>query len=139
MEIKDTSVIAEKYARVTPGRSEDYEAGVRSPRRDWKSAALAAESSYKQGVTKAAGEGRFGKGVTKAGTTKWQDKTLEKGTARWGSGVSTAQSDYESGYAPYRAVLASLTLPNRYPRGDPRNIERVSTGNKALHNKKVSS
>jgi hypothetical protein len=138
MEIKDSSAIAEKWARVTPARSADYEDGVKSPKRDWKTAAVAAESSFKQGVTKAASEGRFGKGVAKAGTDKWQSKTLEKGTARWGPGVSVAQSDYETGFAPFRSVLASTTLPNRYPRGDPRNIERVSAVAKALHAKKVS-
>lgn len=135
--IADSSEIAVKWARVTPERSTDYEAGVRSPRRDWKSETAAAEARYKEGVTKAAAEGRFGKGVARAGTAKWQRKAIDVGTARFGPGVAAAGPDYEAGFAPYRATIAGLTLPERYATGDARNLKRVEVIAKALHEKKV--
>ncbi|GAI99178.1 unnamed protein product [marine sediment metagenome] len=135
--IASSSVIAAKWARVTPERATDYEAGVRSPRRDWKTETAAAEARYKDGVTKAAAEGRFGKGVAKAGTSKWQRKAINVGTARFGPGVAAADTDYEEGFKPYRDVIAGTTLPERYATGDPRNIKRVEVIAKALHDKKV--
>jgi hypothetical protein len=135
--IKSSSEIAEKWSRVTPQRTEDYEKGVKSPTKDWAASTKAAEESYKQGVTKAAQEGRFGKGVSQAGTEKWQSKAATKGVDRWGAGVQVAKSDYEAGFAPYAEAIKSVSLPPRYPKGDPRNIERVATIAKTLRTKKV--
>lgn len=137
-EIKSAGQIAEKWSRVTPQRNADYEAGVRQPGKDWANNTAAAESSYEGGVQNAIQQKRFGKGVKNAGTAKWQAKTLEKGTQRWGPGVSVAQADYEAGFAPYRDEIERTSLPPRYPKGDPRNIERVSKLAKALHAKKVA-
>lgn len=137
-EIKSSGAIAEKWSRVTPQRNADYEAGVRQPGKDWANNTAAAEASYEGGVQNAIQQKRFGKGVKNAGTGKWQAKTLEKGTQRWGPGVSVAQADYEAGFAPYRDEIERTSLPPRYPKGDPRNIERVSKLAKALHAKKVS-
>jgi len=136
--IRSASEIAEKYARVTPGRSADYAAGVQNPKVDWKTATLAAEDSWVQGVQQAASERRFGKGVNRAGTDKWQRKAVELGAARWGPGVSAAKDDYEKNFAPYVAVIQGVQLPPRGPKGDPRNIERVAKIAMALHAKKVS-
>lgn len=135
--IAPSSEIAAKWARVTPGRTADYEAGVRSPRRDWKNETTAAEPRYIEGVTKAATEKRFGKGVARVGTAKWQRKAIDIGTTRFGPGVAAAGPDYEEGFGPYRDVIAGTTLPERYTTGDPRNIRRVEVIAKALHDKKV--
>ena len=136
--IKNPSQIAEKWARVTPQRTEDYKQGVESPTKDWASATKAAEEAYKQGVTQAANQGRFGKGVAAAGTQKWQAKASTVGTDRWGSGVQVARSDYEAGFGPYAETIKSTSLPPRYPKGDPRNLERVSVIAKALRAKKIA-
>lgn len=135
--IKSSSEIASKWARVTPQRSADYAEGVENPKKDWKNETKAAEARYESGVQSAITKKRFGKGVDDAGTSKWQTKTIEKGTQRWGPGVQVAQSDMADGYEPYRATIASLSLPQKYAKGDPRNIQRVSTIATALHAKKV--
>jgi len=135
--IKSADEIADKWSRVTPGRREDYEKGVRSPKRDWATNAKAAEPRYVEGVTAAAQAGRYGKGVDKAGTEKWKKKAIDLGVKRWGPGVTAAKDDYKSGFAPYRDVIEGLTLPEKYPKGDPRNIDRVAAIAKALHEAKV--
>lgn len=136
--IKDTAAIAAKWQRVTPQRTEDYDAGISNPAADWATQTKAAETRWKDGVQKAAGRGAFGKGVAGAGTEKWQRKSKEVGTRRWGEGVQAAQSDYAQGFAPYASTIASTNLPPRYPKGDPRNIDRVSAIAKALRAKKES-
>ncbi|MBA7524837.1 hypothetical protein ES705_16982 [subsurface metagenome] len=135
--IASAADIAAKWAEVTPGRTAHFEAGVRSPRRDWETETKAAEPRYKEGVTKAAAEGRFGKGVARAGTSKWQRKTIDVGVGRFGPGVAAAGPDYEAAFEPYRAVIAAVSPPQRYPTGDDRNLARVAAYSKPLHDKKV--
>jgi len=123
--IRSIEHIARKFATVTPGRTEDYRQGVENPRKDWAVATVASESAYEAGVTQAIAKKRFGKGVKLAGTDKWQRGSVEKGTARWGPGVTMAQDLYARGFAPYRDAIERVTLPPRFARRDPRNLSRV--------------
>ena len=123
--VKNVAKIAEKWARVTPQRAADYEAGVKDPIRDWAVNTGAANAAYKAGVADAIAKDRFLKGVQKAGTDKWKRKAVEVGPARFSQGVQVAQPDYEKGFAPFRDVIEKTTLPPRFAKGDPRNIDRV--------------
>ncbi len=124
-EIKSAKEIAEKWARVTPGRTEDYKLGIEHPKRDWEEETLAAEGNWKAGVDAAQTKGLFGKGVKKAGTSKWKEKALKKGPGRFAEGVYIAGPDYEKGFAPYRDAIERVDLGPRFPRRDPRNLDRV--------------
>lgn len=135
--IKSTAAIAEKWARVTPARSKDYADGVAAPRRDWQSTTEAAEQAWQQGIQNSIANKSRLKGVRKRGTSGWQTKTLEKGTVRWGPGVSGAKDDYFKGVDPYLQTIAALTLPPKGPKGDPRNIDRVAKIAMALHERKL--
>lgn len=123
--IRSIEKIGKKWATVTPGRSEDYREGIENPRRDWEAATAGAEDSYQAGVNAAIAEKRFGKGVRAAGTDKWQRNALEKGSQRWGPGVAMAEAEYIKGYGPIRDAIERTTLPPRYARRDPRNLNRV--------------
>jgi len=136
--IRSAREIAEKWSTVTPTRTAFYEAGIKAPKKDWAKAAAAAHDTYKEGVTKAAQEGRYLKGVNVAGTDKRQKKAVEKGAGRWGPGVSVASPDFESGYTPFRDAIEKVTLKPRFPKGDPRNYDRVKQIGDALHLLKVS-
>jgi len=136
-EVKSLQSIQEKYGRVTPGRSEDYKIGVSSPRRSWAKAAAAANETYKTGVTAAANANRFSQGVQAAGDSKWQGKSLAKGPGRFSEGTMLAAPDYAKGFAPYAETIAQTQLPPRFPKGDPRNLDRVKTISQALRKKKT--
>lgn len=123
--IRPMDEIARKWATVTPQRTADYEAGVRAPRKDWAQSSAAATEAWKAGVQAAIAAGSFAKGVGKAGTAKWAEASLEKGVGRWGPGVALAEDDYRTGFAPYREAIARVSLPARFARRDPRNLERV--------------
>ena len=135
--IRPASEIAEKWARVTPGRSADYSAGIEKPKKSWAEAAAAAEEAYEGGVQQAISEKRYGKGVREAGDEKWKRKARELGTTRWGPGIAAAKPDYEKGFAPFRDVIERTVLPPRRPKGDPSNIDRVRILAAALHEAKV--
>lgn len=135
-DIKPLAAIGEKWTRVTPGRQADFESGVAAPTKDWETQAAAAEGAYEGGVSAAVGRKAYGRGVRAAGTAKWKSKTLAvKG--RWGEGVRLGGDDFQSGFGPYHAVIERTTLPPVYPKGDPRNLERVAAIATALHRAKV--
>jgi hypothetical protein len=124
-EIKSLGAIREKWTRVTPGRTEDYKLGIQNPKRDWEEETLAGKENWKAGVDQAAANDLFAKGVKKAGTGKWRDHALKKGPGRFSEGVYIAGPDYEKGFAPFHAAIERVDLGPRFPKRDPRNLERV--------------
>jgi len=138
-EVKPISRIKEKWTRVTPLRTEDYKLGVQSPRRDWEKAATAAKETHKAAMAAAAATDSYGKGITKAGTSKWQGRSIQKGPSRFAEGVMIGGDDYEKGFAPYRDEIEKTVLPPRFPKRDPRNIQRVATIATALGKKKAGA
>jgi hypothetical protein len=136
-DIKDMDRITDAWDRRSAASTQDYEAGVRNPRKDWANQTAAAEDNYNKGVTAAIQRKAFGKGVKDAGTAKWQKNAIEKGTGRWAAGISQSKQAYADGFAPYANVIKNTTLPERGPKGDPKNIERVRVMSKALHDEKV--
>lgn len=124
-EIKSLASIADKWTRVTPARSEDYRLGVTNPRRDWATEAGAAKDNWKHGIDAAAGKDLYAKGVQKAGSSKWKDKSLKKGPQRFSEGVFLAGPDYQKGFQPFHDAISRADLGPRFPRRDPRNLDRV--------------
>lgn len=135
--IKESAVISSKWARRAGNASDEYLQGVQNPRVDWATATAAAEKAYEDGIQKSVARKAFGKGVKKAGSTKWQNAAIEKGPDRYRTGVQLGQAAYEEGFAPFRAAIASLNLPARGAKGDPKNIDRVRAVAEALHKKKL--
>ncbi len=122
--IRSASEIARKWASVTPQRAGDYKSGVEQPKKDWAQATLEANDSWKQGTQDAIAGDRFAKGVSKAGTQTWQQGAITKGVQRWGPGVMLAENKYLTGFQPYADAIKNTQLPPRFPRRDPRNLDR---------------
>ncbi|MBA7473398.1 hypothetical protein ES707_08737 [subsurface metagenome] len=138
-EIKSLSSIRDKWTRVTPGRTEDYKLGIQNPKRDWETETLEAKDNWKAGIDAAHAKGLFEKGVSKAGSKKWLDKALKKGPGRFAEGVYLAGPDYEKGFAPYREAIARTDLGPRFPKRDPRNLDRVRRIVEALIEEKIGA
>jgi hypothetical protein len=137
--IKDISKIAEKFKRVTPQRTQDYQEGVSAPRRSWSSAASAATETHKQATMDALNRGAYAKGVQRAGDSAWSNGALTKGVNRFGEGVTLGADKYATNFAPYASVIGSTQLPPRYPRGDARNYARGKAIGDALNKKRIST
>ncbi|MDH3348862.1 MAG: hypothetical protein OEM02_12295 [Desulfobulbaceae bacterium] len=132
-ETKSSTAAAQKWSQNAAQATEYYNAGVQNPKRDWAQATGAAEEIYKTAVTKAATEGRFGKGVAKAGTAKWKKNAVELGSQRFGPGVAAASGSFAAAIAPVLQTIQSTDIGPRYAKGDPRNITRVQKLAAALH------
>jgi len=136
--IKPVADIAKKWLDVTPGRSSFYEAGVRSPTADWQVNTVAAASVFKAAISAADIEKRFAGGARRAGTPKWQRKSVDVGVGRFAGGVSAAGPDYQAGIAPYVETIAAVTLPARQPRGSDANYARVKAVGDALTKRRLA-
>jgi len=135
--VKSLDKISQKWTRVCQSSQQAYEDGVRNPKGDWAENTVKAANAYASGVQAAVSSGRFQKGVTSAGTSKWQANAITKGPGRWAEGIRLAQDAYERGFAPYRTVIEGLSLPTRGPVGDPANINRVKVIAEALHKERL--
>lgn len=135
--VKDPQRVAEKWARVTPQRTQDYQQGIQAPRTPWAAASVAAGGRYQQAVTEAASAGRYGKGVNAAGDQRWQSKSLAKGPSRFAEGVALSGPDYQEAVRPYLDTIAATQLPPRGPKGSPQNLQRVAVIAQALRKKKT--
>ena len=134
---KDLRRIAEKWKERASMATEDYKAGIMNPDVDWAQATAAAKDRWVQGITNAAKEVRFERGVREAGSDKWRQKALTVGADRYAQGVSNAVDEYLKNFGPVYEYELELkrTAPPRYARGDPRNIERVKYFALNLHKK----
>lgn len=139
MNIPSAAEIAAKFIRVTPGRQQDYDDGVRNPKKDWAGETAGAEPNYEESMKKAMQRKAFGKGVRNAGTAKQQAKTIQKGVeqGRWAGGVAIAEPEMAAAMEPVVRVLESVKLPPKFGKGDPRNYDRVKAIGTALHKMKT--
>lgn len=136
--VKPLDQIVKKWVEVTPARATYYEAGVKAPLEDWASEAIAAAPAYKAAVTAPNIDKLYIGGIKEAGTAKWQRKAIEVGVPRFGPGVTAAQEDYRTGFAPYLEELARVEVPARGPRGADVNFEKVKVIGKALLAKRLA-
>jgi len=135
--IRPIGSVASKWAQRAGTAGPQYADGVKAPKYDWATNASAGQANWEAGTQAAAVAKSFGKGVAKAGTAKWQSKAVSKGTQRYGPGVADAQPDYQSGFEPYANVISSTTLPPKFAKGDPRNVQRVQVMAAALRKAKM--
>ena len=129
---------AKKWTRKAAASTPDYISGVDTPRIPWSTAAKASEENYKLAVVAAAGAGKFGKGITKAGDQAWQEGCQKLGKDRWAPGIASSQAKFGAGIAGVLATIGSLTLPPRGVKGNPANLNRVAIIANALHAKKIA-
>lgn len=129
--------IAEKWNRVTRGRTQDYERGVNNPRQDWKDSTVAAKDIWKAQMSAVIASTRWEGGVERSGSRNWKEKTLSKGPRRWAEGVGLAIADFARGFLPYRDLISQIELPARGEAGSPQNEDRMLILARALHELKL--
>lgn len=125
MFVKDAASSAKKWSDRASSADKDYLSGVQGAGNRWVEGAASSEDAYKSGVAQAASRGSFGKGVRKAGASKYQDRATRFGPERFRQGVQGSASEYQKGVAPFTAALGSMTLETRGARGSSQNARRV--------------
>jgi hypothetical protein len=135
--IKDTNSLATKYVQRAGAAASDYKDGVSAAGSDWETNTKAAADNYAAGVQQAIGDGRFIKGVSAAGSSKFVTRASTLGAQRYPTGVGAAQNDWAKGAQPYLDALKGMDLPPRRPKGDPGNQARANAVATRLRSMKV--
>lgn len=136
MKVKSLDAITKKWTDRAAVAGQAYKDGVMTTT-GWAAATSAAKDNWAQGVSQAAANGSFQRGVDAAGDSTWQTGSANKGAARYPSGVQGAGPKFSQGFSKFASVLSSLTLPPRFPKGSPQNVERVNAVVTALRNAKL--
>jgi hypothetical protein len=135
--VKSVADAATKFVNRASAAGGDYKTGVMSAGQTWSDHTLAATDTYASGVQAAIGRSAYGKGVAKAGPTKYQTNAATKGANHYPEGVRSGQAPYQANAAPYFDALSSIVYPPRRPRGDPANQARSIIVQTTLHTKRV--
>ncbi len=106
IQTKDLAAVVAKWSQRAQAAGPDYSAGVKNPRRDWAQDTVASADAWAAGVQQAVADGRFSRGVQSAGTPKWQNAAVNKGVARYPTGVAQGGPAYAQGFGPYLQVIA---------------------------------
>ena len=129
--------VAKKWAEVTPGRSGYYEANTPVASSLWETNTTKAKGTYKAAVADPRIAERYAGGA-RGKASKFARKVTDVGVTRFGPGVAAAETDMSAGFSPYAALLNTLTVPDRKPRGDPANKKIIDVIFDALHKKRLA-
>jgi len=135
MKMPSASQIGERFVKFAPARFDRFKEGIRNPGKDWATETKAAEPNYEAGIKEAMKRKAFGKAVAKVGTAKQQAKTIQN-EDRWVDGIQGAEQTMATAMEPVVAVMEGIKLPPAYPKGDPRNYDRVRAVGTALRKAK---
>jgi hypothetical protein len=140
MKVKDLGLAANKFATNAASGANNYATGVRN-NQNWASRTEAAAGTWAQGVQAAAANGRFAKNVAKAGQSKWQQSSVDKGQSRFQSAVTSASAkqNWQTGFSPYAAAINSIPDAPKGVRGSPQNYQIVQQIGDTLHKLKQGS
>lgn len=129
--------IAKKWAEETPKRSVYYETETPRAADLWEKNTKAAKKQYKAAVSDPKIDARFVGGVS-GKAPKFERKVKDVGAVRFGPGVEAAKTDMEEGFTPYVAVLSTIEVPDRGPRGTKANYAIVEKIGDPLHKKRLA-
>lgn len=135
--VRDVGFLSEKWVRNASNAAPNYRQGVEQPLESWQQNTLKAKSAWEQGIQQAITRGSWEAGIREAGDEKWRRGAVEKGAQRYAQGVAAAKEEWARKWEPYRAVLESVTLPDRGPKGSEQNWERSRRVGMALHEAKL--
>lgn len=103
MAIADATTVAQKWANRASAASGDYRAGVENTQKDPTALAIAAGPKYIQRVTQAYQDGRYTRGLQRAGKAGWLEGVLNKGVNNYSAGVTASVDKFAARIAPVLA------------------------------------
>ena len=137
--VKSAADAAKKWSTRAQGAGGDYTSGVSNAGQAWHDATVRSGDTWAAGVQAAVGQGRFAKGVERAGANRYQTRAANDGGQRYTQGVAGAQDQYQARVGKFLDVIntAKQALPMRRPKGDPANWARSQAIGQALHQAKL--
>ncbi len=137
LKVKSIEDTTKRWVEETPKRATYYERYTPAAAEDWEKNAVAAAPIFKTAVQAADIDKRFAGGIKRVGAAKFKRKVTSVGVARFGPGITAAEDDYRSGMSWVIEELSKIEVPERKPRGDPSNYERVKKIGDHLHKERL--
>ena len=130
---------AEKWARRLKGSSEDIRRGISRVTEAPGVAAAKQKELMKTNINRALDDGTWERNVAAVPLEEWKKKATDKGIARIGVGVDSAQtSQVQMAEKLLAAVDATVAEVNQTPRGDlEANITRMTTFARGMAKRKL--
>jgi hypothetical protein len=137
--VRNISQSADKFVRRAQAATQDYQAGIQSPRAPWQESTSAAAPVYQAAMAESLAQNRYQKGVNASSNSEWSTAAITKGAPRFAPGVAAAKDKWQRKFQPYANVIQGVTLSPRGPKGSPQNLQRVADIANALHAAKVGT
>uniref|UniRef100_A0A6M3XST7 Uncharacterized protein n=2 Tax=viral metagenome TaxID=1070528 RepID=A0A6M3XST7_9ZZZZ len=138
LKVKPIEASTTKWSENASRAAGEYAENALAAADTWATNTKNAADTFQQAISSAGMKNRFLRGVAAAGASKYGRKIADVARDRFGPGISAATQDYRSGAEPYFQTLASISLSQRKPRGDPSNYRRVEEVGKALNAKRMA-
>ena len=113
-----------------------YRAGATGKGSKWQQGATGAEANYEAGVAKSLSEKRYGKGVSGAGASAYDEGVRVKGVNNWGPGMQAASSKYQRKVQPFTSLWDQSLPTPRGARGSAANFTRMTENAKRFSDAK---
>jgi hypothetical protein len=123
--VRSAADSAKKFVTRAGAAAGDYASGVANAGSRWQAGAEASDEAYKSGVTEAMNEGRFTKGIRKAGAAKYQNNATKLGPDRFRTGVQNAEGAYSTGVQPFISAMQGFDYGPKGARGSSTNRARI--------------
>lgn len=123
--VRSVADSAKKFVNRASAAAPDYQAGVANAGPRWQAGTEAAGDAYVQGTQEAIADGRFLKGVRKAGASKYQTNASKLGPDRFRTGVANAEGAYSAGTAPYISAMQGFDYGPSGSRGSQQRRQRI--------------
>lgn len=135
VEVKPLERVVRRWTHRASSAGADYQEGTTGKGQKWASQAMAAENNYIQGVTTAAQQKRYSRGIQRAGASAYESGVAEKGVQRYPTGISASQDKYQKRISEVLSTISGVQLPPKGPKGSPQNYQRVQAVGQALRAK----
>lgn len=126
VKFRDLADSAKKFATNGQNAAPLYSKNAMAAAPDWHAQTMASEENYKAGVTRAANEGRFGRGVAKAGAETYRSGVATVGQNRFSEGMSKGAPTWSAEFGKVASVVAGKDIGPRGITGSQENKNRAA-------------
>ncbi len=133
----DSATAASNWVQGAQAKQQKFVDGVQSTTKDPTALAIAQEAVLLANFNQAVTQGRWRRGLQKAGKATWQAMTLAK-AANYGSGVAAAEPKYQAAMATWLPFMSTVQSQIAgMPKGTlAASQARANAWSTALYNKK---
>ena len=139
VKFKDLNASAAKLAQNGQQAATAYKTNAAAAGQSWQDNTVASEPNYVQGTQDAISRGAFGKGVSRAGASKYVGQINAVAGPRFSDGMSKAGPAWQKGFGPIAAAVAGKDIGPRGPRGSAQNKQRANNMSDAFRAAKLAT